>query len=242
MSSFAPDTNQEKVVILVAEDDPDIQKITQLNLVQEGFEVVQAFNGLECLEKMKTASPDIILLDLMMPEMSGFETCKRLKSVDSTREVPVIVVSALEDLNDKLKCFSFKADDYVVKPYEFKNLLARIYLHLNHSMDRKERDQKQRRAILRDVMHDLSEAVAQQYQLIDSALRDAGEEIDPGTAAVIREANNEIIRVVEMTRETEDPYYESPYVETSIDYGEDEEDLAAILEDLPEPPGGPSNG
>ena len=67
--------------------------------------------------------------------------------------------------------------------------------------------------------------------------KDAGEKIDPGTAAMIQEANNEIIRVIEMTRETEDPYYESPFVETNIDYGEDEEDLAAILEDLPEPRG-----
>jgi len=87
-------------------------------------------------------------------------------------------------------------------------------------MDRKERDQKQRRAILRDVLHDLSESVAQQYQLIDSAVKDVGEKIDPGTAAMIREANNEIIRVIEMTRETEDPYvvYSRTFVFSRIWY------------------------
>jgi CheY-like chemotaxis protein len=225
----------QKAVVLVTDDDADIQKITQLNLVQEGFEVLQAYSGVECLDIIQQRVPDVILLDLMMPEMDGYETCKRLKSVDSTRDIPVVVVTALDELNDQLRCFSFKADDYVVKPYEFKDLLARIYLHLNRLVDLKEREQKLRTSVLRDVLRDLSEAIGVQYQLIDGALKDI-QQTTPGTAAVIGEANDEIIRVVEATREEIDPYYESPYIETGFEDDVDDEDLAAILEDLPTPP------
>jgi DNA-binding response OmpR family regulator len=235
MSTCATENGLQKAVVLVADDDPDIQRITQLNLVQEGFEVAQALSGVECLELVKSTEPDVILLDLMMPEMDGFETCKRLKSVDSTRDIPVIIVTALEELNDKLRCFAFKADDYVVKPYDFKDLLARIYLHLNRSIDLREREQKQRTAILRDVLRDLSETIVAHLRLIDEALDEAAQSIAPGSAAVIREANSEIIQAIETTREHEDPFYESPYIETDFT-DDDDEDLEAILEEMPSPP------
>ena len=226
----------EKAVILVTDDDPDIQKITRLNLLQEGFEVVQAFTGVECLEITNKQKPDVILLDLMMPQMDGFETCKRLKSVDSTRDIPVIMVTVREAISDKLKCFSFKADDYVVKPYHFEDLLARIYLHLNQSLDRREREQKQRTAILRDVLRGLSEGIAAQYETIQNVIEKIEPQLDPVVTATLKTANHEIIHILESTREEEDPFYESPYLETEIgDEDEDIDDIMADLTDLPEP-------
>ena len=226
----------DKALILITDDDPDIQKITKLNLVQEGFEVLQAFSGVECLEITKNHKPDIILLDLMMPEMDGFDTCKRLKSVDSTRDIPVIMVTVREAISDKLKCFSFKADDYVVKPYHFEDLLARIYLHLNQSLDRKEREQKQRTAILRDVLRHLSEGIALQYEAIEKVIEEIEPQLDPTVMAKLKTANHEIIHILESTREEEDPFYESPYIESEVgDEEEDLEDLMADLAELPDP-------
>jgi CheY-like chemotaxis protein len=243
MTSHTSDNGLQRAVVLVADDDPDIQKITQLNLVQEGFEVVQALSGVECLEKIKTDKPDVILLDLMMPEMDGFETCKRLKSVDSTRDIPVIIVTALEELNDKLRCFSFKADDYVVKPYDFRDLLARIYLHLNRSADLQERERNRRTNTLRKVLRTLSEGIARQYELINEALNDIDQQAPGSGADEIRKANDEIIRIIETTREAEDPFYDSSYIESDDD-GESEEDegLEAILEELPGPPDSERSG
>jgi CheY-like chemotaxis protein len=236
MTGPTSENGLRRAIVLVADDDPDIRKIAQMNLVQEGFEVLQAPSGIECLEMVKNKNPDIILLDLMMPQMDGFETCKRLKSVDSTRDIPVIIVTALEGLDEKLRCFSFRADDYVVKPYDFRNLLARIYLHLNRSVDLREREKNHRTNVLREVLRKLSEGIVEQHELINAALERIGQPVPHDDANAIREANDKIVRIIETTREEEDPFYDSPYVETDIDVADDEEDLQIVLEDLPGPP------
>lgn|GEM_PF-2542867 len=223
----------ERAKVLITDDDDDIQKITRLNLVHEGFDVLQAFTGSECLDTVKSTRPDIILLDLMMPEMDGFETCKRLKSVDSTRDIPVIVCTAREALTDKLKCFSFKADDYLVKPYPFEELLSRIYLHLNRAVDMRERARSQREVILREVLHEVSGNVSAQYDAIAVAIKDLEAKVNDARLQDIKMASHEIVQVVEKTREREDPYYESPYLEhDNVDYLSDDEDIEALMRDL----------
>ena len=84
----------DRAKVLVVDDDRDIQKITELHLHHEGFEVVKAFTGLECLEVVKEDRPDIILLDLMMPEMDGFEFLTYLRQSDKGKDIPVVVVTA----------------------------------------------------------------------------------------------------------------------------------------------------
>ncbi len=232
MSADTPLRGLERVRVLVTDDDPDIQQITRLNLEHEGFEVVQATTGAECLEVVRRQPPDLILLDLMMPEMDGFETCRRLKSMPSSVDIPVIVCTARDMLTDKLKAFSFKADDYLVKPYPFEELLSRIYLHLNRITDERERRRTEREVIAREVLAAVAEPVRAGYEAIAAAI-DAieGGVPDPQLDAV-REHALSMLRGVERVREDEDPYYESPWLEHDDEELDDDEDVDELVREL----------
>jgi DNA-binding response OmpR family regulator len=207
---------ERKLKILVVEDDNDLQKILKISLKNEGFEVLQAYSGTECFKVLKLQHPDLILLDLMMPDMDGFETCKRLKSMDSTSEIPVIILTVQEALQSKLKCFSFKADDYIVKPYEFDDLLARIYLHLNKMVETQESRKKERARTLRSTMKSLSEEIREAYAIVDRETGALEMKLPPGSRTdldTLKSAHLELVRVVERMREQVDPFYESPFLE-----------------------------
>jgi DNA-binding response OmpR family regulator len=109
--------------ILVVDDDPKIIKIVQHALAREGFEVISAANGFEALDKVKKISPDLVLLDLMMPGMDGFETLQKLQGVSGA---PVIILSARGDEVDKVAGFRMGVDDYQVKPFSPVELALRV--------------------------------------------------------------------------------------------------------------------
>ena len=205
-----------KIKILIVEDDPDLQKILKLNLIHEGFEIIQAYNGMECFGLIRQGRPDLILLDLMMPEMDGFEVCKRLKSMASTQDIPVIILTVQEELKTKLRCFSFKADDYVVKPYDFENLLARIYLHLNKVVEIEERSKSERSRTQRTTMKKLSERVAEAYRSVEAELEALQAQLPPNSPVNLerlKSASRELVGVVEKSREELDPAYSSAFLE-----------------------------
>jgi two-component system response regulator VicR len=205
-----------KVNILIVEDDSDLQKILKLNLAHEGFEVSQAFNGVECFEVIRQTRPDLILLDLMMPEMDGFEVCKRLKSMSSTFDIPVIVLTVQEELKTKLRCFAFKADDYVVKPYEFEDLLARIYLHINKVVENQERSKSERSRTQRTTMKKLSEQVAEAYKYVEAEIKELESKLPPDASVDLKRmksVSRELVGVVERSREELDPAYSSVFLE-----------------------------
>jgi len=106
--------------ILIVEDQKFIRNIVALNLRKTGFEIVQAENGKEGYELAKTEKPNLILLDLMMPVMNGFETLKLLKADDLTRKIPVIILSALSQKNQVLDAISLGALDYITKPFKIE--------------------------------------------------------------------------------------------------------------------------
>lgn len=112
--------------ILVVDDQPDNVFILQDRLQREGFGVIAAYDGLTCLEKAENELPDLILLDIMMPGMSGFEVCEKLTSNEKTKLIPVILVTALTDVEDIKKGLLSGAFDYVKKPYNRAELVARI--------------------------------------------------------------------------------------------------------------------
>ncbi len=237
MSATTPPPGFDRVRVLITDDDPDIQQITRLNLEHEGFEVFQASTGVECLEVVRSTPPDVVLLDLMMPEMDGFETCRRLKSMPSSVDIPVIVCTARDMLTDKLRAFSFKADDYLVKPYPFEELLSRIYLHLNRVADMRERRRTQREVLAREVLEAVARPVHAAYDALAAAV-DALEADGGGVhAEAIRAHARAMIEGLERVRENEDPYYDSPYLEDPLDEIEDDEDLDALVHELGlEPP------
>jgi len=112
--------------ILVVDDDPVNRDFFQLMLSKLGFIVEEAYDGMDALEKIKKLQPDLILLDNIMPRMSGFELTKILKKDQVYGEIPIIMFSALDDIQDKLTGFELGVDDYITKPFNFSEVLARI--------------------------------------------------------------------------------------------------------------------
>jgi two-component system, OmpR family, phosphate regulon response regulator PhoB len=116
--------------ILVIEDEQDLQKILDYNLRKAGHEVLQALRGSDGLEQGKRAHPDLILLDLMLPDLQGTEICKSLKSDPETKDIPVIMLTAKGEEIDRVLGFELGADDYVVKPFSVRELILRIQVVL----------------------------------------------------------------------------------------------------------------
>jgi two-component system KDP operon response regulator KdpE len=109
--------------ILVVDDEKGLAKIIRLNLEQDGFEVVEAYNGTQAMEKLRITLPDLVLLDVMMPDMDGFTVLKMIREIGNT---PVIMLTAKGEENDKVKGLELGADDYVTKPFSPRELTSRI--------------------------------------------------------------------------------------------------------------------
>lgn len=116
--------------VLLVEDEPAQREVLAYNLEAEGFEVQRATNGEEALMLVAESPPDLILLDWMMPHVSGLEVCRRLKMRPETRGIPIIMLSARSEEVDKVRGLETGADDYVIKPYSIMELMARLRAHL----------------------------------------------------------------------------------------------------------------
>lgn len=116
--------------ILVVDDKPDNLRLLRTLLSERGYESRCVINGQMALRAAQSSPPDLILLDVMMPQMDGYEVCQNLKSDDRTREIPVIFISAKDEVLDKVKAFSVGGVDYITKPFHFEEVLARIENHL----------------------------------------------------------------------------------------------------------------
>jgi len=112
--------------ILVVDDDRILRRVLQNSLEQQGYQVTAVSSGKDALEIFNQDVPDIIVSDVSMPEMNGFEFCRQLRSQPSGKLVPFIFLSAKSDLNDRIQGHSIGADDYLTKPFEMKELLAKI--------------------------------------------------------------------------------------------------------------------
>jgi len=112
--------------ILVVDDEIYIVHILDFSLGMEGYEVVTALDGEQALEKARAEKPDLIVLDIMMPKLDGYETCKRLKADATTKDIPVILLSAKGRNVDQKVGFEVGADDYITKPFSPRKLVERI--------------------------------------------------------------------------------------------------------------------
>src|ERR687887_315918 len=113
----------DKKLILVVDDEPRMTKFVRMNLELEGYRVAEASNGLDALQKVKNDLPDLVILDVNMPEMDGFET---LKTIRQTGNVPVIMLTVKGDEEDRIKGLELGADDYVSKPFSPRELASRV--------------------------------------------------------------------------------------------------------------------
>lgn len=122
-SSVAP---QKKPRVLIVDDNPTNVELLHAYLKPQGYELDKAFDGEDALKKIEASPPDLILLDLMMPRLSGYEVCQKVKSDPRTQFIPVIVITALKELNDKIKAIEMGADDFLMKPFNKVELMTRV--------------------------------------------------------------------------------------------------------------------
>ena len=112
--------------ILVIEDEPHISQLVKFILEKRGFEILQAFIGQEGLEMSRKEKPDLIILDVMMPNMDGFEVAKRLGKMKETKTIPIIMLSSAAQFKDKMKGLDSGAIDYITKPFDKNELIAKV--------------------------------------------------------------------------------------------------------------------
>jgi phosphate regulon transcriptional regulator PhoB len=112
--------------ILIVDDEKDIVELISYNLEQEGFAVIKAYDGQMAWERVKTAKPDLVVLDLMIPGIHGLEVCKLIRRDAATETLPIIMLTAKSDQVDKILGLELGADDYVTKPFNVRELIARI--------------------------------------------------------------------------------------------------------------------
>lgn len=117
------DTTSRKYRILVVDDERRMVGFIRLNLEQDGFEVIEAYNGNEALERLRDSLPDLILLDVMMPDIDGFEVLRMIREIS---QVPVIMLTAKGEEDDKVKGLELGADDYITKPFSPRELVSRV--------------------------------------------------------------------------------------------------------------------
>ncbi|MBX5470960.1 MAG: phosphate regulon transcriptional regulator PhoB [Acetobacteraceae bacterium] len=118
--------NQSKPLVLVVEDEAPLVTMLRYNLERQGFRVEEAMDGEEALEKIAERKPDLVLLDWMLPGVSGLEICRQLRRRNSTRELPVIMITARTEEQDAVRGLNIGADDYITKPFSLDFLLARM--------------------------------------------------------------------------------------------------------------------
>ncbi|MEJ6483785.1 response regulator [Nostoc punctiforme UO1] len=155
-------TNHHKKNILVVDDTPDNLRLLSAMLTAQGFEVRKALNGKMALTACQMVLPDVILLDINMPGMDGYQVCQQLKADDKTCEVPVIFISALDDVVDKVKAFDVGGVDYIAKPFHGAEVVLRIENQINLRLLQVRLQEKN--FLLQEALDNLKSAQVQQIQ------------------------------------------------------------------------------
>ena len=115
-----------KKKILIVDDEKELVRLITFHMTIAGYDALSAKNGIEALEICEQEKPDLVILDIMLPRIDGWEVCRRLRQNPKTRNIPIIMLSALSEIDDKLKGFSLGTDDYVTKPFSPRELVVRV--------------------------------------------------------------------------------------------------------------------
>lgn len=151
-----------KKTIVIVDDTPENLRLLGQILTEQGYRVRSIPSGERALATVRKERPDLILLDILMPGMDGYEVCSQLKADDQLKDIPVIFISALNEVFDKVKAFSIGGVDYITKPFQIEEVLARVYTHIS-LQDQKQQLQEQNReleAFAHTVAHDLKNPLA----------------------------------------------------------------------------------
>ncbi|MBD3559949.1 hybrid sensor histidine kinase/response regulator, partial [Planktothrix sp. FACHB-1355] len=241
---------ESKGKILIVDDTLDNINALATILTDCGYKVRKALHGQMALMGVQASPPDLILLDINMPEINGYEVCKKLKSDDKTREIPVIFLSALDDVLDKVKAFSVGGVDYITKPFQFEEVLARVETHLtiqrlqnklaeqNALLQKSSALEREKSQQLEQALHQLQQTQAQLIQ--SEKMSSLGQTV----AGIAHEINNPINFIYGNLRHINDyisqmlqliQIYQQalPNPSTDIQHLQESLDIEFLAEDLP---------
>ncbi len=235
-----------KAAILIVDDNPvNIQVLANI-LARENYRIAAAADGRQALSRIKESKPDLILLDVAMPIVDGFEVCERLKESDETSGIPIIFLTARTEEEDIVKGFNLGAVDYVTKPFNSTELLARVKTHLTikRQQDLIVEKNAEQRELLHILCHDLANPFASIVSVLDSI--DNMDKLDHFKPHMLSAAHNglEVIELVRKLRKLEDqseviqlePYPLRPMLEESCNIVRpklEEKDLAFTVDAKP---------
>ncbi|MBE9116133.1 diguanylate cyclase [Lusitaniella coriacea LEGE 07157] len=187
--------------ILIVDDTPNNLRLLSTMLTEQGYVVRKALNGASALRSIKADPPDLVLLDVKMPQMNGYEVCQKLKAEDPINEIPVIFISALDEAMDKVKAFVVGGVDYITKPFQLEEVLARVE---NQLMLRQQKQQ------LTEQNHRLQDEIEKREQA-ELALKRTNEELQQINQLLYRLANLDGLTQVANRRRFDD-YFEREWL------------------------------
>lgn len=193
---------QTKQIILIIEDNITNLKVAIENLKLYGLEVIIARSGEAGLERAKFVRPDLILLDVGLPGIDGFEVCRLLKADKTTQDIPVIFMTALADVQDKLRGFAVGGVDYITKPIQVEEVQARVNTHLTIRALQKSLEEKvaELDAFARTVAHDLKNPLARMVTSLDLALEMGESSLDQDVKEMVQvcfRSSHEMVKLVD---------------------------------------------
>jgi two-component system sensor histidine kinase/response regulator len=185
--------------ILIVDDLPNNLRLLSIMLTEKGCQVRKAINGQMALNTVRSLIPDLILLDINMPDLNGYQVCEQLKADEKTREIPVIFISALDDVLDKVKAFQVGGVDYISKPFQGEEVMARIENQLTISCQKKQLQneiQERQKAeetleiYLHAVSHDLRNPVIAMSMLLNSLIKNSTTETKEVSLKILQQMAN----------------------------------------------------
>ncbi|MEQ9358310.1 sensor histidine kinase [Coleofasciculus chthonoplastes] len=238
MNSYQPKT--AKGIILIVDDTPDSLRLLEAALTRYGYEVRSTVNGGMALTAAKAVAPDLILLDIKMPDMNGYDVCSALKASPVTRDIPIIFISALDEVFDKVKAFALGGADYITKPFQFEEVLARVDHQLTIRQLTQDLEQRveERTAQLKQTLQDLQQAQVQLIQVekmatLGQLVAAVAHEINNpvgfinGNLSCAKDYTNDLISLVRLYQD------KFPHPGTEIEQESQNIELDYLIEDLP---------